>query len=410
MKRIKRKNAKKKITIIAIIVAILWLFGFYIYVTYSKIEIKSGNYEATKVQSTESAQTVEKVEEKSQTIADIIEETTKSVVGISKLKSAGNSILSNSNESELGLGTGIIVAENGYILSNAHVTGERYSKCYITLENGQNYEGKVMWSDENLDLSITKIEAKNLSYATLGDSSKIRVGETVYAIGNPIGFEFRRTVTSGIISAKNRSIKIEEENKQTYMSDLIQTDATINPGNSGGPLITPNGEVIGINTVKISTAEGIGFAIPINVVKTIIESYKQTGTYEQATIGIYAYDKDVIPYLDTNVKFEKGIYVAQIAPKGAADGSELEEKDIIVSIDDKELNTMNELREYIYTKKPGDQVTLKIIRKKITKNINITLGKKWWIRDGVMFLGSEQKNITKRKCFYSSDPKNTTPS
>ena len=410
MKRIKRKNAKKKITIIAIIVAILWLFGFYIYVTYSKIEIKSGNYEATKVQSTESAQTVEKVEEKSQTIADIIEETTKSVVGISKLKSAGNSILSNSNESELGLGTGIIVAENGYILSNAHVTGERYSKCYITLENGQNYEGKVMWSDENLDLSITKIEAKNLSYATLGDSSKIRVGETVYAIGNPIGFEFRRTVTSGIISAKNRSIKIEEENNQTYMSDLIQTDATINPGNSGGPLITPNGEVIGINTVKISTAEGIGFAIPINVVKTIIESYKQTGTYEQATIGIYAYDKDVIPYLDTNVKFEKGIYVAQIAPKGAADGSELEEKDIIVSIDDKELNTMNELREYIYTKKPGDQVTLKIIRKKITKNINITLGKKWWIRDGVMFLGSEQKNITKRKCFYSSDPKNTTPS
>ena len=376
MKRIKRKNTKKKITIIAIIVAILWLFGFYIYVTYSKIEIKSGNYEATKVQSTESAQTVEKVEEKSQTIADIIEETTKSVVGISKLKSAGNSILSNSNESELGLGTGIIVAENGYILSNAHVTGERYSKCYITLENGQNYEGKVMWSDENLDLSITKIEAKNLSYATLGDSSKIRVGETVYAIGNPIGFEFRRTVTSGIISAKNRSIKIEEENNQTYMSDLIQTDATINPGNSGGPLITPNGEVIGINTVKISTAEGIGFAIPINVVKTIIESYKQTGTYEQATIGIYAYDKDVIPYLDTNVKFEKGIYVAQITPKGAADGSELEEKDIIVSIDDKELNTMNDLREYIYTKKPGDQVTLKIIRKKITKNINITLGKK----------------------------------
>ena len=376
MKRKKRKNTKKKITITAIIVAILWLFGFYIYVTYSKIEIKSGDYEATKVQSTESAQTVEKVEEKSQTIADIIEETTKSVVGISKLKSAGNSILSNSNESELGLGTGIIVAENGYILSNAHVTGEKYSKCYITLENGQNYEGKVMWSDENLDLSITKIEAKNLSYAKLGDSSKIRVGETVYAIGNPIGFEFRRTVTSGIISAKNRSIKIEEENNQTYMSDLIQTDATINPGNSGGPLITPNGEIIGINTVKISTAEGIGFAIPINVVKTIIESYKQTGKYEQATIGIYAYDKDVIPYLDTNVKFEKGIYVAQITPKGAADGSELEEKDIIVSIDDKELNTMNDLREYIYTKKPGDQVTLKIIRKKITKNINITLGKK----------------------------------
>lgn len=247
MKRIKRKNTKKKITIIAIITGILWLLSIYIYTTYSKIEIKSENYEATKTQSTESAQTVEKVEEKNKTIADIIEETTKSIVGISKLKNAGKSILSTSNEAELGLGTGIIISENGYILSNAHVTGEKYSKSYITLENGQTYEGKVMWSDESLDLSITKIEAKNLSYAKLGDSSKIRVGETVYAIGNPIGFEFRRTVTSGIISAKNRSIKIEEENKQTYMSDLIQTDATINPGNSGGPLITPNGEVIGIN-------------------------------------------------------------------------------------------------------------------------------------------------------------------
>ncbi len=244
MKRIKRKNTKKKITIIAIITGILWLLSIYIYTTYSKIEIKSENYEATKTQSTESAQTVEKVEEKNKTIADIIEETTKSIVGISKLKNAGKSILSTSNEAELGLGTGIIISENGYILSNAHVTGEKYSKSYITLENGQTYEGKVMWSDESLDLSITKIEAKNLSYAKLGDSSKIRVGETVYAIGNPIGFEFRRTVTSGIISAKNRSIKIEEENKQTYMSDLIQTDATINPGNSGGPLIYPNGEVI----------------------------------------------------------------------------------------------------------------------------------------------------------------------
>ena len=349
MKRIKRKNTKKKITIIAIITGILWLLSIYIYTTYSKIEIKSENHEATKTQSTESAQTVEKVEEKNKTIADIIEETTKSIVGISKLKNAGKSILSTSNEAELGLGTGIILSETGYILSNAHVTGEKYSKSYITLENGQTYEGKVMWSDESLDLSITKIEAKNLSYAKLGDSSKIRVGETVYAIGNPIGFEFRRTVTSGIISAKNRSIKIEEENKQTYMSDLIQTDATINPGNSGGPLITPNGEVIGINTVKISTAEGIGFAIPINVVKTIIESYEQTGNYEQPTIGIYAYDKEVIPYLDTNIKFEKGIYVAQITPKGPADGSGLEEKDIIVSIDEKELNTMNDLREYIYT-------------------------------------------------------------
>ena len=297
-------------------------------------------------------------------------------MGISKLKNAGNSILSISNESELGLGTGVIVTENGYILSNEHVTGSKYSKCYITLENGQNYEGTVEWSDQDLDLSLTKINAKNLNYATLGDSSKIRVGETVYAIGNPIGFEFRLTVTSGIISAKNRSIKIEEENNKSYMSDLIQTDATINPGNSGGPLITPKGEVIGINTVKITTAEGIGFAIPINVVKNIIKNYEETGNYEQPTIGIYAYDKQVIPYLDGNVNFEKGIYVAQITPNGPTDKTELKEKDIILSIDGNELNTMNDLREYIYTKKPGDEVILEIARGKISKKINIILGKK----------------------------------
>ena len=378
MKRKRRKkiNPKKRIITITIIAMILWIFSFYIYITYNKIEINPINYETEKLQSTQSEQTVEKIEQKSQTISDVIEKTTKSVVGISKLKNAGDTILSNSDETQLGLGTGVIVTENGYILSNEHVTGSKYSKCYITLENGQNYEGKVVWSDESLDLSLTKIEAKNLEHATLGDSSKIRVGETVYAIGNPIGYEFRRTVTSGIISAKNRTIKIEEEQNKTYMSDLIQTDATINPGNSGGPLITPNGEVIGINTVKISTAEGIGFAVPINVVKNIIKTYQETGNYEQATIGIYAYDKEVIPYLNSNIKFEKGIYVAQITRNGPADNTELKEGDIINKIDNVTLNTMNDLREYIYTKKPNDEVTLDITRGKINKQIKIKLGKK----------------------------------
>ena len=112
------------------------------------------------------------------------------------------------------------------------------------LENSKKYEGTVVWSDKDLDLSITKITANDLKYIKIGNSENIRIGETVYAIGNPIGFEFRRTVTSGIISSKNRTIKLEENENVSYMSDLIQTDATINPGNSGGPLIYPNGEMI----------------------------------------------------------------------------------------------------------------------------------------------------------------------
>ena len=196
--------------------------------------------------------------------------------------------------------------------------------------------------------------------------------------GNPIGFEFRRTVTSGIISAKNRTIKLEEEGKSSYMTDLIQTDATINPGNSGGPLIYPNGDIIGINTVKISSAEGIGFAIPINIIKPIIESFKNTGNFEEATIGIFAYDKEVIPYLDNSLlnNFNKGIYVASINRNGPSANSDLKEADIITSIDGKELNTMNDLREYIYTKKPNDEVILQVTRGKINKEIKIVLGKR----------------------------------
>ena len=195
--------------------------------------------------------------------------------------------------------------------------------------------------------------------------------------GNPIGYEFRRTVTSGIISAKSRTIKIEEE-EESYMTDLIQTDATINPGNSGGPLITPEGEVIGINTIKISSAEGIGFAIPINLVKPVIESFVANGSFEEASLGILARDKEVIPYLDKsfNINIDNGIYVVEIEKNSPASNSELKEKDIIESIDGKELKTMNDLKTYIYTKKPDDTVTLKIKRGKISKEITVKLGKK----------------------------------
>ncbi len=209
----------------------------------------------------------------SKTIADVLEETSKAVVGISKIQEKGSSIFLQDGSTKLGLGTGIIVSENGYIVTNEHVSGSKYSNCYVTLENGKEYVANVVWADTDLDLSIIKINANNLPYVIFGDSDKIRVGEKVYAIGNPIGFEFRRTVTGGIISATDRTIKIEEDDKVSYMEDLIQTDATINPGNSGGPLIKPNGEVIGINSVKIESAEAIGFAIPINIIKPIISSY-----------------------------------------------------------------------------------------------------------------------------------------
>lgn len=377
MKKKKKTNNLKRASALFVILSLTWIIGMYMYVTYNKIEINTPNYSTEKLSSTIGEETVENIQKNSQKVSDVIEDVNDCVVGISKLKNAGSSIFSSSNEESLGLGTGIIVTDNGYILSNEHVTGEKYSTCYVTLENGKFYDGSVVWSDSNLDLSVIKINVKNLKYANLGNSKNIKVGETVYAIGNPIGFEFRRTVTSGIISAKSRTIRLQENNNETYMFGLIQTDATINPGNSGGPLIYPNGDVIGINTVKISSAEGIGFAVPIDVVKNVIESFKNNDSFDEASIGIYAYDKDVIPYMNSsNSNFSQGIYVAKIIVKGPADSTDLKEGDIITSIDNIELNTMNDLKSYIYSKKPNDEVTLKVNRGKINKNIVIKLGKK----------------------------------
>ena len=376
MKRNKRKSKFKSMLIPIISIAILVGIAYYLYDMYENIEITE-DYSTEKISlSTPYGETVESVEENSETVADMIEEVTKSVCGISKLKSTGSSILSTATEAELGLGTGIIVSSDGYILSNAHVTGEGYSTCYVTIEDGDTYKGTVVWSDVDLDLSITKISAKNLTVATLGSSDNIRVGETVYAIGNPIGYEFRKTVTSGIISAVNRTIKIEEDDKTSYMSDLIQTDATINPGNSGGPLIYSNGEIIGINSVKITSAEGIGFAIPIDVIKPIVEKFVETGNFEEASLGLYVYDQSVAQYLNLESKFTSGLYVAQVISNGAAASSGIKQGDIINDIDDVSIETINDLKQYIYTKSPGDTVTLTLTRGNASKDINVVLGKK----------------------------------
>ncbi len=375
LKKINKKQIIKKIYIV-LFVSSIFAVGYSVYKMYEKIDI-TDEYVAKRTNlSTIYEQTVESQSEKSKTVADVIENVTKSVCGISKLTNAGGSILTTATASELGLGTGIIISSNGYILSNAHVTGEKYSSCYVKIEEGDTYKGTVVWADTDLDLSITKIKAENLRYITLGTSKNSRVGETVYAIGNPIGYEFRRTVTSGIISAINRTVKIEENNKTLYMSDLIQTDATINPGNSGGPLIYPNGEVIGINSVKITSAEGIGFAVPIDVVKPVINSFIKNDRFDEATLGLYVYDESVSQYINKNNKYTKGIYIAEISTNGPAYGKGLKEGDIITKIDEKRLNTINDLREYIYTKKIGENVTLSITNGRYTKSIIIELGKK----------------------------------
>lgn len=328
------------------------LIVYNLYTIYINIEIKNSNYKTEKTAvSTEDVENMESVTNNNLLIEDVLENTIQSVVGISRLKSSDGSILKNISSEDLGLGTGVIISENGYVLSNSHVTGDRFSICYVTIDEN-TYKGFVVFSEPDLDLSIVKVNANNLKTIELGNSSTTKVGNKVYAIGNPIGYEFKRTVTSGIISAVNRTIKIEEGEEESYISDLIQTDATINPGNSGGPLINSKGEVIGINTVKITSAEGIGFAIPINVIKPVVESFIQKGEFEEATLGIFAYDSEVAEYMKLKNKGLFGIYISKILPNGPASNVDFKEGDLIISIDDKRLRTINDLREYLYSKEP----------------------------------------------------------
>ena len=368
--KIKLKQITKKISILAMVS----ILSIWIYKIYSGIEVKTSNLENNlDIQRTS---TIEKINDEDKEIEDLIEEANKSIVGISRIKNNGSSIFTKDYANQLGLGTGIIVSENGYIVTNEHVSGAKYNTCYVTLENGKTYNATVLWSDSNLDLSIIKINMKSLSYATLGDSNNIKVGQSVYAIGNPIGFQFQRTVTSGIISAKERTIKFEENGEEIYMSDLIQTDAVINPGNSGGPLINTVGQVIGITTVKINSADGIGFAVPINIIKPIIDKYIKNDNFEEATIGIFAYDKEVIPYINNILEFNSGIYIEQIIKNSPAEKAELKVGDIITKIDGIEINKMSELKEYIYTKNPNDEIILNIQRNKNNMEIKIKLAKK----------------------------------
>lgn len=368
----KKKNKEKLVMYGLMVVIITLLFVLIVRTEVNNVPAVT-QYSAEKMGAEEITEK-NKTENKSNTkeISDSI----KAIVGISKLKQTGNSIFVNNAEKKLGLGSGVIITDNGYLLTNQHVAGNKYSSCYVTLDDGKIYEGNVVWSDNNIDLAIVKINEGNLEYLELGDSDAITLADEVYAIGNPLGLEFQKTVTKGIISSLNRTIKIEDEKQNVYMEDLIQTDATINEGNSGGALINTAGQLIGINSVKISNAEGIGFAVPINIVKPIVNKLVSEGKFDEAWLGIYGYDKEAIKYLDSNIKIENGIYIAQIAQDGPLVSLDIKEGDIITQIDDTKINKMNELKKYIYSKSPGDTVKLYLQRGGKESTIDVKLAGK----------------------------------
>lgn len=270
-------------------------------------------------------------------------------------------------------GSGIIYSEDGYIITNYHVIEDAINSSSaivkITLSNEEEYEAEIVGSDEVTDLALLKIDAKGLTAATFGKSSELEVGELAVAIGNPLGQEFAGSVTVGYVSALNRSITTDG---RTY--HVIQTDAAINPGNSGGALVNSKGEVIGINTVKISdeTVEGIGFAIPSEDALKIIEELKISGKIIRPYIGIYGLDLD-----ETTAKRNRlveGIYVYQLYSDSPAAQAGIQKGDIIVEFDGQTVKTTQEINDIKNQKQIGDKVKIKVYRAGEYKEGEITLG------------------------------------
>lgn len=269
------------------------------------------------------------------------------------------------------VGSGVLFDKEGYIVTNNHVVSGS-KDVNVSLSNGKTVQGKVVGTDPSTDLAVVKIDApSDIPVAELGDSDQIQVGETVIAIGNPLGLEFQGTVTVGVVSALNRTL---DEMEQRFK--LIQTDAAINPGNSGGALVTADGKVIGINSAKIAKegVEGMGFAIPINQAKGIIEELIQKGHVTRAYLGLYGADKDIAARYGYAWDNAKGVLVMKVAEDSPLSLSQIRMGDYITAIDGKEINTVLELRSSIDSHKPGDTITLTYTRDGATRTAEVMLG------------------------------------
>lgn len=300
-----------------------------------------------------------------------------SVVGIKVEYSVSSIFYKNMTNTATAEGSGIIISEDGYILTNNHIVNSSSSSTYyevgkankviVTLYNDETeYEGTIVGTDEQTDLAVIKIDKTGLAAATLGDSDSVQVGEFAMAIGNPLGMQ--SSVSSGMISAVNRKVTSDG-----ITFTLIQTDTAINSGNSGGALVNSKGEVIGINTLKMSGSgiEGMGFAIPINSAKPIYEQLIQYNKVKRPYIGISGRDLDEKTAKANNLVV--GVYILSIDEFSAAEKAGLKIGDVITAIDGKTISTMDELNEVKNTHNIGDEVKLKIYRNGSEKEISVTL-------------------------------------
>lgn len=261
---------------------------------------------------------------------------------------------------EKGTGTGFVVDKRGYILTNSHVVSDgKANKVSVLFSDGKSTKGEVIWFDTNLDLAVVKVSKSNLAPLELGDSDKISVGDIAIAIGNPLGTDLMTSVTQGIISGLNRDVKTRSSN----MSGLIQTDASINPGNSGGPLFNQEGQVIGVNTAK-ANADNLGFSIPINIVKSVVNRVVEEGNLTKPILGISGIDvATYTSYTGKELGVDNGIAIKSVKNGSIADKAGVKSGDIIVKIGDREIKTMGDVSKKLYSYSSGVKDSITVYRK-----------------------------------------------
>ncbi len=299
-------------------------------------------------------------------VTDVVQKVGPAVVGIKNKGTAYNWWTDEEQEITIGEGSGVIISKDGYVVTNNHVVSGAKSVTVI-LSGEKEVPATIVGTDALSDIALLKIDPKYVkAVAPLGDSSKVKVGEFVVAIGNPLGQEFAGTVTFGVVSAVNRKLDMGNG----IQIPLIQTDAAINPGNSGGALVNSSGEVIGINTAKISQTgvEGMGFAIPINYVKPIINDLMKYKKVLRPTIGI-----SVMEYYDRSGNV-MGMYISRVYPGTGAAKAGLKEGDIILQIDGKKVTTFSDIQSILSNHKIGDVITIRVLRDGQTKDFKVTLG------------------------------------
>ncbi len=312
-------------------------------------------------------------------VTDIAKKVGPAIVGIRMTVSTRQSRYFGSSGSQQSEGSGIIINSDGYIMTNYHVVeyadpksgGNANTILEVFLPDSRQAEAKFIGGDSKSDLAVIKIDLKNLPVATLGDSSKLEVGELAVAIGNPLGMEFAGSVTVGVISALNRTVDTGDKTL-----NLIQTDAAINPGNSGGALVNAQGQVVGINTIKISVSgvEGLGFAIPVNDAKPIVNQLISYGYVKgRPLIGISGY-VEVTEAIAEQYNLPVGIYISSIIAGGGAEKAGIKAEDVLVSIAGKTVATMKDLDNVKKSYKAGDTVSVTVVRngKKIDMKLTFT--------------------------------------